>query len=245
MKRLIILSFLALCIVFNVSAQIRVGVEAGANFTGMKREFSGFSASNTNRISYRAGVIADIPIIKEVLSFQPGIFYADRGCEIYADFTIAEFSLIQIKQTMNVNYIEVPLNIQYKKGEPGKGKLFVGAGPYVGYAATGKVATTVTANSIVKTIIDLTGIVDFEEGEKDLRVGTDSNDHIRPFDFGVNVNMGYELPMGIIVRGQIGTGLMNTAPLENENEQRNWGGSISVAYTLGLRRKARAVDNAY
>lgn len=243
MKKVFILLIFCTSISFYGNAQIRIGLEAGANASGMKREFSGFSASNTNRLSYKAGAIVDIPIYKENVSIQPGIFYTARGSELYADFTIADFSLIQVKQIMHVNYIEVPVNIQYKQGEAGKGKLFVGAGPYFGYAATGRVTTTVSGNSIVKSIISLTGLVDFDEGEKDLRVGTDSNDHIRPFDIGINANMGYEFPIGIIIRGQIGTGLMNTAPNQDVNEQRNWGGSLSIAYTFGFRKKEKINNN--
>lgn len=225
----------------STQAQFRFGPEVGVNIGSISRELAGFSVSNSVRAGLRAGAIADVRIMDN-LYFQPGVFYSMRGTKSTMDL----FGLIKIEQTYSVNYVELPLNIQYKAGNVGEGRLFIGLGPYAGYVVGGKVITKVDQSLLQLLGGSGTGGLELPEEEQKLSVGTDSTDHVRPFDIGANVNLGYELPMGLIFRGQFGFGFLNTAPVHEisgqEVSQKNWTGSITIAYLIGLNRSGKKED---
>ncbi|MCB0700374.1 MAG: PorT family protein [Chitinophagales bacterium] len=235
-------SLLLIMVVFAGTsfAQIRIAPEVGLNIGGMSRTVEdidipllgsvSISTENKTRVGFRAGLIADIPVAENV-AVQPGIFYSTQA--VKTNFTVF---ILDISQTLKVNYLLVPVNVLYKFGTPDKGRFFVGAGPYFGYAFGGT-SDIEDPNGI------LTGLAGGNTGgtlpaieSGDISIGSDTMDSAKPFDFGLNFNLGYELPQGVFVRGQFGLGLANTAPIESY-KQKNWGMTISVGYLIGFNKK--------
>lgn len=102
---------------------------------------------------------------------------------------------------MGMNYLEIPVNAVYKFGD-GDGGFMLHAGPYLGYMINATV-----------------------EGE-----AIDDYDGVNRMDFGLNVGVGYQLPMGLMFRAQYGLGLASTTDGDAKVPNRVIG--ITVGYTL-------------
>ncbi len=110
--------------------------------------------------------------------------------------------------TAKINYLEIPINVAYKLPVNG---LFVYAGPYLGYALSG--TTEVSGSSTSMTF------------------GNDSSNNAKKMDVGLNIGVGYNLPMHLFVRAQYGMGLSNLQPKgDADNMIKNKVFGISVGY---------------
>ena len=123
------------------------------------------------------------------------------------------FSMLGSKEdpvTETFNYIHIPINILYKF-DLGPGKLFVGINPYLGYAVSAKISGGGVSQSIT--------------------VGSDSTD-LKALDFGIGIQAGYELPMGLLFRAGYDYGFANTSNESGETDH-NTCIHISVGYLFG------------
>mgnify|MGYP004702508505 CR=1 FL=1 len=130
-----------------------------------------------------------------------------------------------ITRTINLSYIEVPLNLVYK-GLLGNGYVMVGFGPYVGYAFSGK-------DKIEGGTISVENDIEFKNV-------LDANDPLtttffKAFDAGANVFVGYELAGGLFFQLNTQLGLLKINPEDNRlpnnrSELKNTGFSLSLGY---------------
>ena len=164
-------------------AQIRFGAKTGLNFSNMsaKSDLGNADEIYKTKIGFHIGVTAEVPLSAN-LYFEPALLFSTKGFKI--DETLA-------KGSTNLNYLELPLNLLYKF-DVGSLKLFALAGPYVGFAMSGKTKAD--------------GIDDIT-----LKIGTNKEeDSIKPLDFGANFGAGVEIS-NITVGLQYGLGLANIA----------------------------------
>lgn len=232
MKKILLLSLIAGLSV-NAIAQIRIAPEVGFNIASASVDQPatlGLPSLDTKPVmGIKAGAIVEVPVSSHFY-LQPGIFYAMKGFKESgsASYSVLFYTVnIDVEGKERSNYLEVPVNVLYKFGTPGGGRIFVGAGPYLGYALGGKYDYSISAGGFADT-----------SASESLRVGTDSNDHIKPFDFGANINAGYELGMGLFARAQFSYGFLNVMPYTGAS-QKNWGITVSVGYLIGLNRGAK------
>jgi hypothetical protein len=78
MTKKLILSFAALAFSFAAMSQVRVGVKGGWNLANISTRNDGSTDDNKALSRYHIGVIADMPLIKNILSFQPGVYYSSK-----------------------------------------------------------------------------------------------------------------------------------------------------------------------
>jgi hypothetical protein len=221
MRYLMTLLFIVL-VGTEVLGQTRFGIEAGVNLAkiNVKEDpSSGFSPTYSSKIGLRIGALADIGI-GEHLAVQPGIFYSMRGGKIKID--LAGFGSAETERT--VSYLEVPILVQYKINA-GPGRVFVGLGPSIGMALSGKDKQTYDYGA-------------FGSGDTSVTVkfGSDTTE-TKKLDFAGVFNVGYELNMGVFVRVSYYLGLANMAnnPPGRDDKATNRGVSVSVGYLLGRR----------
>jgi len=127
MKRILVASLFILGSLAS-HAQFRVGVKGGLNFSDQWRQDNGHSVKTKMHTELHAGVIADVKIWKFIY-LQPAVMYSRKG----ATHKSESFADTKVK----MNYIEVPLNVVYKK-EVMFGKIFAGGGPVIGYGFGGE-----------------------------------------------------------------------------------------------------------
>jgi hypothetical protein len=135
MKRILVFSCFAFSFLIS-NAQSGVRLQTGVNLSNVTK--SGGSIDEANRLtSFHAGLIGDISLAPS-LFFQPGIIYTGKGSKIQSGEPGTNG---YYRQTFNPYYIEMPLNLVIKTPSASFGRLFFGAGPYLGVGIRGKAKT--------------------------------------------------------------------------------------------------------
>lgn len=127
--RMLVLGVLVFFAAFSIgggtaSAQgIDVGVKGGVNLAEAKIEGEGGSPPLDYRISGVAGVFFTLPLTSW-LELQPEALYAMKG---------ARYDVFDVKTTLALDYLEVPVLARYSIGRKGKGlRYYVAGGPTFG-----------------------------------------------------------------------------------------------------------------
>lgn len=128
---------------------------------------------------------------------------------------------------VRVNYLELPLNLEFKFSALRHTDLFIGFGPYFAAAVGGKIKTERT-----RTLLSNENIGSHTVAERHLDIGTNGiADDIKPMDVGLNFNAGLECRSGLFFRVNFGMGVANISPDGNDNNSlRNFGSSLSLGY---------------
>ncbi|MFI5196585.1 MAG: porin family protein [Chitinophagales bacterium] len=208
-------------------AQPGFGPEVGIGMSSMHfAPAIGFtSASGSSIFSARIGSIADFSLNKKIY-FQPGIFLSRRGQSREFSFYTSDSLNVSVQQTLTINYIDVPVNVIYKTGMQGKGRIIFGLGVTPSYIIGGRnkryshgaINDTPFTNNFNRQIV--------------------YRDPVAMFDFGVNIITGYELPTGLFFRAYYTAGMRDIGLSGEIDKNRIWG--ISAGYIFG---KGRNINN--
>jgi len=186
-------------------AQVKYGVKAGLNFANINEKSSLGSDNDgkTSKIGFHFGGTAEFPA-SEAVSVQTGLLFSSKGYKS---------SYLGVSSTMNVNYLEIPINTIYKI-EIGSSKLCLSAGPYLGYAVSAD---------------EKSG-----DAEVDIKIGSGDEDYYKALDYGLNIGAGVELNDKITIGLQYGLGLANISSYtEYGTSAKNNVFGISVGYMFG------------
>src|SRR5450759_108641 len=154
----------------STGAFAQFGVQAGATFASIKENVSGSTTSaNKSKVGLTVGVLLDVPISSNFI-FQPGLNYTQKGGKITDNS-----SGVTYNYSITFNYLELPLNFIYKA----TGGFYVGAGPALAYALSGKEKYSASDNT---------------SGETTYKFGSDiAKDDLQAFEFSGNILAGYQL----------------------------------------------------
>src|SRR5258708_27775828 len=150
LKKRVFLLFLAIGSYMSMQAQVRLGLLGGIhsskvletnNLPGWDSTVKPFQSS---RSGFQLGVILEVPIGRSGLFFQPALIYTTKGRKYYKNndsLTSLITDTVYNKQTLNLNYIEIPLNLTYKipLTSNHKSSFFLSAGPYVSFIYSGNI----------------------------------------------------------------------------------------------------------
>lgn len=197
-------------------ARTSFAVLGGVNFQNLNgKDFDGSKLENDMIIGFHAGVNAQIPIAPQFY-FQPGLLFSTKGAKTVDG---------AITSTLNLSYVELPLNVVYK-AMLGNGYFMLGFGPYAGYGITGKskvdgLGTTVESDVEFKSTVELNDPV--------------STVYVKAFDAGGNIFAGYELASGIFLQFNTQFGMLSINPddkrfPEGETAVKNTGFGVSAGY---------------
>ncbi|HTN08277.1 porin family protein [Agriterribacter sp.] len=219
-KQFIVLTTaLALCITTAYAQKsedklVSFGIRAGVNLQKMYGDdFLGNKLNNDFRTGFHAGINADL-YISEGFYLQPGLLYSTKGAK-------------KANNTQNISYIELPVNLLFKP-ELGAGRLLLGAGPYAAYGISGKNKTKTGEAAI-----------ELEAKFKNKVSAADYLNaayYVKPFDFGGNILVGYELNSGFSLQlnGQLGLSKINPEIRDVTTDQRKWK-NMGFGASLGYR----------
>ncbi len=189
----------AMMIAGTASAQLGVGIEAGANLNNLANQYRGETTSNQFMIGFHGGITTDIGISNN-FSVAPALRYVLKGglqTRNYNDNNYmvdgAMFSAaIEEENKLKFHYLELPVNLVYKTGTPDAGRFMIGAGPYVAYLLNAHNKYEWEAKWI-----DGGESREIEQvGSEQIPVGEDDGDFLKSTDFGAQAFVGYEWPKG-------------------------------------------------
>ncbi len=129
-----ILAGLILCMPFFAKSQTKLGVRAGLNFASI--QFNSFKPEKKLLTQMNIGTMIEI-LLDENWSLYTGPYYSGKGVIYARSFTTNKIDSV----TINLNYIELPINIGYKFSEENENRLSITGGPYISYGFNGKIST--------------------------------------------------------------------------------------------------------
>lgn len=205
MKKLL-LSLMIVGTAISVSAQdnlVKFGIKAGVTLPKIAVG-DGEALDLKFNTSFYIGGTVDFPV-GESFSVQSGLTFLGKG--VKATESTRHITLSSdLKFTDRLWYLEVPVNALFKI-PAGNGNIFLGGGPYFGYAISGKSKVEGVEFSEEKTYT-----VAISE---DAKFGKDGD--FKRGDFGVNFLAGYQLSSGLNIHAGYGLGLTNIAQDSNQS----------------------------
>jgi hypothetical protein len=212
-RLLSIVCFIVFTFNLNLSfAQIKYGPKVGLNFSELPNNTKFIIGNQQIYNGYHLGVIAEYKIVKQ-LFLQPGVLIAIKGSKYVAgNDTVGNTTGFSNFQFTSL-YADFPLNLVYKI-DMASFKLFLTAGPSLGYGLTGKWKGGDGTSSSV-------------------HFGNRSDDDLKPFDFGLNIGGGLEAGK-IQLSAQYYEGLRILSTLTPQRKEEKYRGlNISIAWLLG------------
>lgn len=229
MRKLVLLLGIIMAGIFSAEAQhVRVGPEIGVNWSRFNVDDPVIDEDDFSmRAGLKIGGVVDIGFTR-IFSFQPGLYFNQKGSRDRYSYNVVQ-GRTYVNNKIRVNYLEIPMNLQFKFGRPRRGQFFIGGGPYMAFAIGGEVDSKETLrypNGNTAVIYD---------DDYDLEIGDDeADDDIKRTDAGVNFNLGFMAPQGFFIRGNSGIGLANIVPGGDEDYRwRNLSFSLTLGFLLG------------
>jgi hypothetical protein len=173
-------------------AQTKFGIKGGLNFSTIAISGGGATVTPDSKTGFNLGLISEIPLATDFY-LQPGFLLSTKGFKFDSE-------------SLSTNNIEIPINALYKLNA-GSVKVLGFAGPYIGYALSGKA------------------------GSSDIKFSGD-NKEMNAFDFGFNFGAGVEIS-SFQITAQYGLGLTNLAAQSGDGTMKNKVFGVSVVYLFG------------
>lgn len=236
MKKSLLTSLLILSgVAAFAQVSVRLGAEAGATMTLLryKNSASESNASPASRLTtpgIRAGLLADIALSRSFY-LQPGVFYAWTNSRTEPDAFYDKDIKYQAFNKYSIHNLQIPVYALYKSSVEGMGRFIVGAGPYLGYAFSGKLKESSYTFQPMGTQF----VVEHIQQTHSLKIGdSKEKDELRPLDYGATATIGYESNIGLYFRAQGTYGLANLMPGgDSDHAIHNWGFGISIGFLFG------------
>jgi len=193
MKKLILALGVAFLSAVGVQAQVGYGIKAGVNLGKYSNVQENVEDHIKMNPSFYLTGYADLFVATNV-SVQPGISLQGKGDK----FSYVEEGYSEI-ETRNVISVEIPVNVVYYIPVADVGSVFLGGGPYAGYAISGRYKWTLQTDEDSDSL-----------DEKIKFSGADKS--MKPFDAGINFLAGFKLANGFLVNAGYNLGLTNLSP---------------------------------
>ena len=213
-KQFLTFVFITAITVFT-NAQLKYAIIGGINFSNV---YSSGLDSNKSVPGPTFSFATMIPVGK--LLVKPEIQYSQRGYVIKSENIGGNVNFTnKFKQV--IHYVELPIELIYPI-ETGNGQFFIGAGPVIGAAISGK----------QKTVLNLLGNRD--ENTTDLKFGNESN-QLKAIDFGGRINVMFVFILGFILKADYNFGFANLSNNNKDFYNRSFG--IAIGYLWGSAKK--------
>lgn len=195
-----VLLLVCIAITHEISAQVQWGIKAGGNLSAMLlKDESGYTKVQL-RPGFHLGGTADLAL-SDRFSLQPSLLLTSKGLTIgKAGGAREQYGVDKIKFTSY--YIELPVNFIFKP-QVGKGKMLLGAGPYIAYGLGGRWKAEANGMSVKGKLKFLN---DFSSTDSSWGGNSRTLPYTKPFDFGADILIGYEFSKNLYIHlnGQLG-----------------------------------------
>jgi len=231
MHKIILTVFSIALLADKADAQISFAPEIGLNMATMSMKVNDLSSGSfTYATGPKAGLaiggVADMGITENIY-FQPGFFYVMNGVKLTAGYETAG-------GVWNINTLAIPLNFEYKTGETGGNRFFIGTGPYIGY------------NISASYKYDDNTTYGYYASSGNLKIGNSAGKYnIKPLDLGWGINTGYLLANGFYLRLRYQMGFTNLNPYSDKYDiYKSSAYGITIGYLIcGHNSQDKKVSN--
>jgi OOP family OmpA-OmpF porin len=232
LMKMVPLMVIAIVCYTGIQAQVRLGLLGGIHSASVleTNHLPGWDTAvkryETSHAGIQLGFILELPIGHKGFFFQPAFTYTSKGRK-YAKTNDSVTSIVTDtvynKRTLNLGYIEIPLNITYKVPLTAnrQNSFFISAGPYIDFFYNGNITTESLTKKKSKYATETDPVT----------VGKGSNTY-KTTDIGVNGRVGFELG-NVMLSTYYSRGLTNfyTAPYPGTFHHQLLGVSIGIWLT--------------
>lgn len=194
-------------------AQIGFGVKAGLNAYTLNQSGEDIVESSLKSLNgFHIGAVVSYQL-DESLSLTTGLTFITKGTRVNLDEEFAEAISFEGSSFIKLNYLEIPLHINYQKNN-----FHVFGGPYVAFGLSGKFVDDYTINfNGVEFVEDNEIILNPAFGSVVRSELAEDEDAFNALDVGLNLGVGYQAgPVFISLDYSYGFG--NVVPTyENES----------------------------
>lgn len=235
MKKMATALLLCACFIFNANAQLRTAIAGGAHTSSVpgnsSPQWDTLNYKYSSRTGFHIGLLAETHLFdSENLYFQSGIYYTNKGRKFSATFDSSSAGITKVSGSQFVNYMEIPVNIVFKKDINKKTRFIFGGGPYASFLFSGRESRTMHFTN---------GNVDAQENTS-LKVPR-SQGKYKNVDLGVNALAGVEFGKLFITAkfskglSQFYTAHTNTGSFKNQVM------GVTIGYFLNNDKKREAI----
>ncbi len=213
----------ALLLSAKTHAQLAIAPEIGVGISDMRfAPILGFTAASTKPLpAFKIGAAIEAGFNKHVY-LQSGLFFATKGQQRSYSFYDSDTLNDQTNQTLNLYYIDAPVSIFFKTGQQGSGRVIFGLGATFSYLVTG--TNMVHSVGVNGTPFDVSYSSTIKTG----------GNNWSPWDLGINLTGGYELPTGLYFKIYYTAGLKDLGLNTEMDKNRIFG--LSAGYFFGKGR---------
>jgi OmpA-OmpF porin, OOP family len=186
MKKMATAFLLCYSFIFSANAQLRTAIAGGARMSSVpgnsSPQWDSLNHNYSSRTGFHFGLLAETHLFNSnSLYFQTGMYYSNKGRKFSTNFDSTSSGITKVTGSQFVNYMEIPLNVVFKKELGKKTRLIFGGGPYTSFLFSGRESKSVYYGN---------GTVDATENTS-LKVPRSSGKY-KNMDFGVNALAGVE-----------------------------------------------------
>jgi OmpA-OmpF porin, OOP family len=186
MKKMATALLLCSCFIFSANAQLRTAIAGGAQMSSVpgnsSPQWDSLNYKYSSRTGFHIGLLAETHLFNSNdLYFQTGMSYINKGRKFSAGFDSSSAGITKVSGSQFVNYMEIPINVVFKKDIGKNSRLILGGGSYASFLFSGRES---------KSVYYSNGNVDATEN-KSLKVPRSSGKY-KNVDFGVNALAGVE-----------------------------------------------------
>lgn len=206
MKRIIFCLIAVITFGFVNAQDLKYGVKGGLNVSSFSGDNDGMDLKS--RVGFNIGGFVEVKL-SEKFAIQPEVLYSQQGTKFkLSGILFSNDEPFKAETKFNLSYINVPVMFKYYAIE----KLFIEAGPQIGFLISAKSKTKVTG---------------FDQTEE-----LDTKDMYNTIDFGLNFGAGYDFTQNISLGARYNLGLANIAKTEAGDDGKLHNGvfSLSVGY---------------
>jgi OOP family OmpA-OmpF porin len=234
MKKMATALLLCSCFIFSANAQLRTALTGGVNISSVpgnsSPQWDTLNYKYSSRTGFHVGLLAETHLFNSNnLYFQTGMSYINKGRKFSAGFDSSSGGITKISGSQFVNYMEIPLNIVFKKDIGKKSRLIFGGGPYTSFLFSGRES---------KSVYYTNGNVEASENTS-LKVPRSSGKY-KNVDFGVNAVAGAEFGK-LFVTANFSKGLNQFYTANtNTGSFKNQVAGVTVGFYLNKDKKREA-----
>lgn len=235
MKKVYVAVAAAMMIAGSAAAQVKFGIEGGVNLNNLADHYEDETNSNQIKFGFHAGVLGDIAVSPH-FSVVPALRYNMKGGEVdreyngYKPGTMTP-AVIEEKNKLTFHYVELPVNVVYKTGTEGSGRFMIGAGPYIAYMVNAQNKWNTTTRWYNENNEE---VGNSDKGAEKLGIGEKEDDQVKALDYGAQAFIGYQMPMGMFIKGGTQVGFANTLPKGSSTfYQKNYNFFLTLGYMFG------------
>jgi hypothetical protein len=187
MRRIFLLAVLLSVVNLANAQKTSFGLKGGLNIANLTISGEG-SPSMSSVANFHIGGFVEIMLNKKV-SLQPELLYSKQGSKFNQLVDVGDGNLYDTRNTFKFSYFNIPLMVKYYPDS----KLFLEAGPQVGFLSAAKIEVKIPG---------------LGSGEDDVK------DSFNSIDFGLGFGAGYYLTEQFSANVRYNFGLSNIADTE-------------------------------